>query len=611
VDSSGTEVAVPAEHATQTWNVLAEGVQAFTRAWEAGPAPDLAAFVGGHSPAIRRLLLIELVKVDLDYRWGRGVEPRRVEDYLAAFPELAEDGPPCDLIYQEFRARKGAGQQVDVEDYLARFPAKAVELGRLLGTEKEYMSASMVVGPQLDSLAAGDTIDDFDLLALLGKGAFARVFLARQRSMQRLVALKASADSGQEPQTLAQLDHPHIVRVYDQRVVAGCGVRLLYMQYVRGGSLQAVLDRVRRDPQAARGGRTLLEVVDQALEERGETPPVGSALRERIASWDWPETVCWLGARLAEALDHAHRRGVLHRDVKPANVLLTAEGAPQLADFNVSFGSKLEGANPSAFFGGSLTYMSPEQLEAFNPAHGRDAGDLDGRSDLYALCLLLWELLAGRRPFRDDQLRGDWAGTLARMTERRRAGVDPADTAALPADLPRGLAEVLLAGLAPDPAQRPESGAALARELELCLRPRARNLLYPPKGGWRALVRRTALLALVLATLAPNAIGGFLNFAYNRSEIVDHVPGAEPVFLNVQAAINGIAFPLGIVLLVVLVWPVLRAVAASSWATWPPAWAWQSGCWPAWHTRFPCALVWECSRRPSSCTSSSRWPCAG
>jgi serine/threonine protein kinase len=561
VDASRTEVAVPAEHATETWNALAERVQAFTQAWESGPEPpDVAAFVGEKSPAIRRLFLIELVKVDLDYRWGRNADPRRVEDYLAAFPELAQDGPPCDLVYEEFHARKCAGQPVDPRDYLARFPAKAIELGRLLGLESERTSASLVSGPQLDALAAGQTIDDFDLLALLGKGAFARVFLARQRSMQRLVALKASADTGQEPQALAQLDHAHIVRVFDQRCVPDRGLRLLYMQYVPGGSLQAVLDRIRQTPEAARSGRTLLQVVDQALAERGEEPPLGSALRERIASWDWPATVCWIAARLAEALDHAHRRGVLHRDVKPANVLLTAEGAPKLADFNVSFGSKLEGANPAAFFGGSLFYMSPEQLEAFNPAHDRDAGDLDGRSDLYALCLVLWELLAGRRPFPDGGLDRQWGRMLAQMTERRRAGVDPADTAALPAVRPPGLDEVLLAGLAPDPARRPESGAALARDLELCLQPRARGLLHPPAGGWRSRVRRAALFALVLAAILPNAVGGVLNFIYNRSEIIAHLPGAESVFVNVQGAINAVAFSGGIVILIVLARPVLRAL---------------------------------------------------
>jgi hypothetical protein len=337
-------------------------------------------------------------------------------------------------------------------------------------------------------------------------------------------------------------------------------LHLLYMQYVAGGTLQSVLDVLRRTPESDRGGRLLLRAVDQAVEQRGESPPAGSSLRERLASWTWPETVCWLGARLAEALDYAHRQGILHRDVKPANVLLTAEGAPKLADFNVSFGCKLDGANPAAFFGGSLAYMSPEQLEAFNPAHPRAPGELDGRSDLYSLCILLWELLAGRRPFRDDALSDDWGKMLARMTEQRQSGVDPSETAALPADRPSGLEQVLLAGLDPDPARRPESGGVLARELELCLRPRARDLLHPPAGDWRSTVRRFAVPAVVLALVLPNALGAVFNIAYNRSEIIAQVPGAEPVFWNVQAAINGIAFPIGIVVMSVLAWPTARAV---------------------------------------------------
>ena len=422
------------------------------------------------------------------------------------------------------------------------------------------MSTVLVAKDQLQAVDVGGAIDDFDLFALLGKGAFARVFLARQRSMQRLVALKVSSDSGEEPQTLAQMDHPHIVRVYDQRVLHDRNLRLLYMQYVPGGTLQAVLDLARRTPEADRSGRTLLRAVDRAVEQRGDSPPVGSALRERLAAWSWPETVCWLGARLAEALDYAHRQGILHRDVKPANVLLTAEGAPKLADFNVSFGSKLDGANPAAFFGGSLAYMSPEQLEAFNPAHPREASDLDGRADLYSLCILLWELLAGRRPFRDDALPDDWEKMLARMTEQRRTGVPPAETAALPADRPRGLEQALLAGLDPDLARRPESGAVLARELDLCLKPRAHDLLHPPAGDWRSLVRRFAVPALILVIVLPNALGAVFNIAYNRSDIIAHVPGAEPVFWNVQAVINGIAFPLGIALMIVMALPVARAV---------------------------------------------------
>ena len=148
-----------------------------------------------------------------------------VEEYLAAFPELQAGGAPCDLIYEEFLARRRAGEAVRAEDYAARFPERAAELGRLMGSATSPGSTSLVGEPVVQTLEPGATVEDFDLLALLGKGAFARVFLARQRSMQRLVALKASADFGQEPQTLAQLDHPHIVRVFDQRLLPGRGLR--------------------------------------------------------------------------------------------------------------------------------------------------------------------------------------------------------------------------------------------------------------------------------------------------------------------------------------------------------------------------------------------------
>ena len=135
----------------------------------------------------------------------------------------------------------------------------------------------------------------------------------------------------------------------------------------------------------------------------------------------WPESVCHLGARLAEALDYAHRQGVLHRDIKPANVLLGADAAPRLADFNVGSCSKLEGASPAAFFGGSVPYMSPEQNEAFNPAHPRKVDSLDGRSDIYSLAVTLWELLTGLKPF-------DYSAAQA---ARARSGGSVSDTTAL------------------------------------------------------------------------------------------------------------------------------------------------------------------------------------
>jgi serine/threonine protein kinase len=558
--SSSTADKLLLDRAQDTWTVLSERVESFVQAWSHPEAePRLAEFAPTSPASLRRLVLIELIKVDMEYRREPGRRLRPIDEYLAEFPELATDGAPCDLVYEEIHLRRQAGEAVEAESYFQRFPRQANELRRLLGVQEAARSSSLTRARDRAALNAGDQIDDFDLLTLLGTGAYAQVFLARQRSMQRLVALKAAAERGDEPQTLAQLDHPHVVRVYDQRPVPDRGLHLLYMQYVAGGSLQDVLELVRQVPDDQRSGRILLDAIDRVMAARGESPPVGSTLRERLARMRWPEAVCWLGARTASALGYAHRQGVLHRDVKPANVLLTPEGAPKLADFNISFSSKVEGASPEAFFGGSLAYMSPEQLEAFNPAHPRAPNDLDGRSDLYSLGVVLWELSTGYRPFPPEALAEDWSDTIAGMTADRRDGPDES-ASSLPVDSPRGFAETLRTCLASEPSQRPGSGEELARELDLCLHPDARALLYPPTTGWRALVRRMPILTIFVVGLLPNLFAALYNLAYNYREIVANWEGAESAFWTVQAIINSTSYPLGLVLFYLWLRPVTRAL---------------------------------------------------
>src|SRR5207249_10968548 len=189
---------------------------------------------------------------------------RPLELYTVDFPELLENGePPCDLIYEEYHIRRTAGETVTPRDYYQRFPRSADALRRLMGTEDFSASTQLGAARRIEGFAAGQKLDDFDLLFELGKGAFGSVFLARQVSMQRMVALKVSADKGNEPQTLATLDHPNIVRVYDQRSLPAQRVRLLYMQFAPGGTLAEVVRRVRQSPPAARTGSIIVEAVNE------------------------------------------------------------------------------------------------------------------------------------------------------------------------------------------------------------------------------------------------------------------------------------------------------------------------------------------------------------
>jgi eukaryotic-like serine/threonine-protein kinase len=536
-------------------------VDQFTADWESsGRPPDFDAYLPD-ADAIRRSALIDMIRVDLEHRWLRAHLPKRLSEYCADFPELPLDRLPPDLIRHEFVCRRRSGDPVEPKTYLLEYPAQAGQLKRLLDIHDDVSTTRMtepMAQPRrtdaLDQVGVGQRVDEFDLLTGLGSGAFARVFLARQRSMQRLVAVKISEDHGTEPQTLAQLDHDYIVRVFDQRVLQSEGLRLLYMQYLPGGTLLGVLHKLRKTPWTAdRTGQLLLDAIDEAMETKGELRPTDSSIRTELARLSWPETIAWLGRRLAEALDYAGRQNVLHRDIKPANVLLTAEGVPKLADFNISFSGTSSSApegGATAYFGGSLSYMSPEQLEACHPGKRSTAADLDTRSDIYSLGVVLWELLTGRRPFRDLQPQSETepgdATTIDSMLGWRRHGVGSDALASLPPDTPQTLRRILLTCLASDPNDRWSSGAELASQFDLCLDARARDLVDPPPGSWRLRLRPWSILIMELGVVVPNALAAYLKYHTDRALIIDDLMGAAPHrFDVVWLIVASIAFPLG------------------------------------------------------------------
>ena len=225
------------------------------------------------------------------------------------------------------------------------------------------MPSSPARPDDLDELA-----DDYALLGELGRGGSAVVYLARDRTLDREVAIKVvhprptSPDDdpvarlAREARTVAQLQHPHIVTVYAVRRLRSGGLALV-LQYVPGTTLKTVIQR---------------------------DGPLAPERCERILR------------DVAQALAYAHARGVIHRDVKPENIFLDgATGQALLADFGIARSDEHDSMTLTGMAIGTPFYMSPEQVEG---------APLDGRSDLYSLGLVAWEMLTGRRPWDGESL---------------------------------------------------------------------------------------------------------------------------------------------------------------------------------------------------------------
>ncbi|MGD9701514.1 MAG: serine/threonine-protein kinase [Acidimicrobiia bacterium] len=271
----------------------------------------------------------------------------------------------------------------------------------------------------------------------IAQGGMAEVWLATDELLTRQVAVKLlkpalAADPvvaerfRREAIAVAGLTHPNIVAVYD--TVDEDGRQAVVMQYVPGRSLREMLDE------------------DKRLT---------------------PELTIRIGVAVAAALDSAHQAGLVHRDIKPGNILVTPQGRVLLTDFGIAKASSGDGDLTSDnVMMGTAKYLSPEQVR------GRR---LDGRADLYALGLVLYECLAGRVPFQGGN---DAETALARLQR------DPTPLLRLRPTLPPGLVDLIHRLLARNPDDRPASGSVVQTALARSLReaPDARQPTTPPKG---------------------------------------------------------------------------------------------------------------------------------
>ena len=267
----------------------------------------------------------------------------------------------------------------------------------------------------------GKTIGRYEILALLGRGGMAEVYRARDPHLGREVAIKlilpALADEDNferrfetEAKAVAAMTHPHIVQVFD----FGLSEHGPYMvmEFVAGDTLKAKL--------------------------KSQT--------ERMSLSD----VARITEAIGSALDYAHSKGVIHRDIKPTNILFRSDGTPVLTDFGIARVLDTTQLTASASLTGTPAYMAPEQ------AHGNPAP----QSDLYALGVVVFEMLTGRTPF-----------TASSTTEMvlKHVQADPPSPLSLRPDLPAGCAPLMARALAKKPEDRFATGTALATALKQVL----------------------------------------------------------------------------------------------------------------------------------------------
>lgn len=452
---------------------------------------------------------LERVCDEFETAW-QGESAPRLEDYVARVPPGQRAALWRELIELEVFYRRKRGETVDAASY----PAAPSLLGDVSIARESALSGAFVAAPaaSIDEVAsrprpggaARHSVIGYDIVSELGRGGMGVVYLARHVRLKRLVALKmilagelASFDERlrfrREAETAARLQHPHIVQVYD--VGEADGHAYLAMEYVAGGTLARKLNGQPLPP------RDAAELVEQ----------------------------------LAQAIQHAHEQGVVHRDLKPGNVLLSVEG--ETADSSVSTpqGTRA-GANRAASSGGvskqeragglrakvadfglakllehgagmthtgavlgTPSYMAPEAASG---------GDVGVAADVYSLGAILYESLTGRPPFR--------GATVAHTLEQLKTH-EPITPRAFDSRIPRDLETICLKCLEKDPRRRFASARELGDDLRRYLD--GELILARPIGtlarGWRWMQRRrakaVALLGVLFGVLAVLAVSLYFN----------------------------------------------------------------------------------------------------
>jgi serine/threonine protein kinase len=429
-------------------------------------------------------------------------------------------------VLESCLARIEGGQTVDMERLAAEHPEIADQLRsclgvlRLAGKVESIAKSDSCCDPD-DRLASETRLGDFRLIRPVGRGGMGIVYEAEQLSLHRRVALKvlpfaATLDPQQlqrfqtEAQAAAQLHHTNIVPVFS----VGCerGVYYYAMQFIEGQTLAALIRDLRRlegletEPDAmpmttaslaaevASGRLAPIAATAPAPGDASVTAPAAPApiSNSSTRGQAYFRTVANLGVQAAEALDYAHRMGIVHRDIKPANLLVDVRGNLWITDFGLARMQSDSGLTMTGDVLGTLRYMSPEQALARR-------GIVDHRTDIYSLGVTLYELLALRPAFSGQ----DREELLRQLTLE-----EPQTIRWRNPQVPTDLETIVLKAMSKEPESRYATAKELADDLRRFLE--LKPILARRPSPWDRLVKWTrrhtasvvaAVFVLGLATI--------------------------------------------------------------------------------------------------------------
>lgn len=399
---------------------------------------------------------------------------------LAQHPEW-NSSLALEVVMEEFCVRLESGESIDSTKFCQRFPQFRSQLTVQLEALRYFLQHTEELGarPKVNWPEVGQTIGDLNLREELGRGAFSRVFRAEEVSAgHRNVVVKFSLDSDGEANVLGPLEHRSIVGLLSARRNEELGLSILVMPYLGRATLADFIDCIHPSDKPL-AYRTTSEIWD-LLTESQPAMFVGKQDQSAFSPLDLLGSICKLFAQVCDGLEKVHEHDILHRDLKPTNILLDHHGNLRLMDFNLA--SKSEGTR----IGGTLPYMAPEVLAWLRSDRTQKAPNTPA-IDIYSVGILLYQVLTSEVPFApsaEAQTIQDQASyLLERQRTQRQNAID------MLVNIDGKLSSIFADCIRPEPSSRPSAAELRKRfQRENSLASQTRRILYRRKFiAWTSL----------------------------------------------------------------------------------------------------------------------------